>query len=96
MAAINTPDLAVTTKRPVDWGSVLVTCDIEFTEVEVNAMNLLDMEYRLTGQVLNKDLLDEDPVITYRQLTFPRSPATRTLRTVVFESSELMNSFTTV
>ena|SRR6266568_7222773 len=74
MATINNPELTVTTNRPIDRASVIVSCDIEFTGVEVNAMNMLGLEYTLTCQVLNRDLLDEDPVITYRQQTFPRLP----------------------
>jgi len=89
MATINNPDLTVTTNRPVDRANVLVSCDIEFTEVEVNAMNMLGLEYTLTCQVLNKELLDEDPVITYRQITFPRLPgAANRYEHVAFDSDE--------
>jgi hypothetical protein len=93
MATINTPDLTVTTNRPTDRASVVVSCDIEFTEVEVNAMNMLGLEYTLTCQVLNKDLLDEDPVLTYRQLTFPRLPGQGSrYEHVVFDTFEPMDS----
>ena len=93
MATINNPDLTVTTNHPSDRASVVVSCDIEFTEVEVNAMNLLGLEYTLTCQVLNKDLLDEDPVITYRQLSFPRVPGDgRRYEHVVFDSLEWMDA----
>jgi hypothetical protein len=93
MATINNPDLTVTTNHPSDHASVIVSCDIEFTEVEVNAMNLLGLEYTLTCQVLNKDLLDEDPVITYRQISFPRVPGDgRRYEHVVFDSYEWMDA----
>jgi hypothetical protein len=93
MATINNPELTVTTDRPVDRASVIVGCDIEFTDVEVNAMNMLGLQYTLTCQVLNKDLLDEDPVITYRQQTFPRLPADgHRYEHVVFDSSEYMDA----
>jgi len=74
MASINKPELTVTTNRPDDRASVIVSCDIEFTDVEVNAMNLLGLQYTLTCQVLNKEMLDEDPVVTYRAQRFPRAP----------------------
>jgi len=72
MATITTAELTVTTHRPDDRASVIVSCDIAFTEVEVNAMNLLGLQYTLHCQVLNKDLLDLDPVLEYRYRTFPR------------------------
>jgi hypothetical protein len=93
MATINSPELTVTTNRPDDRASVVVTCDIEFTDVEVNAMSMLGLEYTLTCQVLNKELLDEDPVITYRQMSFPRlrGEASR-YEHVIFDSSEWMDA----
>ena len=93
MATINNPELTVTTNRPVDRAAVIVSCDVEFTDVEVNAMNVLGLEYILTCQVLNKDLLDEDPVITYRQQTFPRLPGEgHRHEHVVFDSFEDMDA----
>jgi hypothetical protein len=93
MATINNQTLTVTTNRPDDGANVLVTCDIEFTDVEVNAMNILGLEYTLTCQVLNKELLDEEPVFTYRQLTLPREQggATR-YEHVVFDTYEAMET----
>jgi len=93
MATINNPELTVTTNRPDDYANVLVSCDIEFTEVEVNAMNMLGLQYTLTCQVLNKELLDEDPVITYRQITLPREQgAASRYEHVVFDTHEAMES----
>jgi hypothetical protein len=93
MATINNPALNVTTNRPADRASVIVSCDVEFTEVEVNAMNLLGLEYTLTCQVINKELLDEDPVFTYRQITLPREPgAARRYEHVVFDAYEAMEA----
>jgi hypothetical protein len=93
MATINNPDLTVTTNRPSDQASVVVTCDIEFTDVEVNAMNMLGLQYTLTCQVINKELLDEDPVITYRQMTFPRLPGEgHRYEHVVFDTYEKMDA----
>jgi hypothetical protein len=91
MAEINNPQLTVTTHRPQARATVVVSCDLEFTEVEVNAMNLLGMQYTLTCQVLNKDLFDEDPVITYQEQTFPRlSGDAHRNEHAVFETFEAM------
>ena len=73
MATITNAELTVTTNRPDDHASVVVTCEVQFTEVEVNAMNLLGLQYTLHCQVLNKELLDEVPVVTYQAITYPLS-----------------------
>jgi hypothetical protein len=93
MATINNPELTVTTNRPVDRASVIVSCDIEFTDVEVNAMNMLGLQYTLTCEVLNKDLLDEDPVITYAAQQFPVEPGeAHRGEHVVFDTHQYMDS----
>jgi len=93
MASINNPELTVTTNRPDDHMYVLVSCDIEFTEVEVNAMNLLGLQYTLACVVLNKEMLDEDPVLTYRAQNFPIvSGGAHRYEHVVFDTYEYMDS----
>jgi len=93
MASINNPELTVTTDRPDDRASVIVSCDIQFTDVEVNAMNLLGLQYTLTCEVLNKEMLDEDPVLTYRAQNFPIvSGDARNYEHIVFDSHEWMDS----
>jgi len=72
MPTISNAKLTVTTNRPEDRASVIVSCDVEFTEVEVNAMNVLGLQYTLHCQVLNRELLDEDPVVTYNPQPLPR------------------------
>ena len=93
MATIDNPELTVTTNRPDDRASVIVSCDVEFTDVEVNAMNLLGLQYTLNCQVLNKDLLDEDPVVTYRARHFPFAPGeARGYQHVIFDTYEYMDT----
>ena len=65
MPTIQNAELAITTDRPRQRATVIVKCDVNFTEVEVNAMDMLGLRYTLGCQVLNKYLLDEDPVITF-------------------------------
>jgi len=93
MATINNPELTVTTNRPTDRAMVVVSCDVEFTEVEVNAMNLLGLQYTLSCEVLNKDVLDDDLVITYPAQRFPiaRGEARR-YEHVVFDTHQYMES----
>jgi hypothetical protein len=86
MPTVKNAELSITTDRPRDQATVIVTCDIEFTEVEVNAMNILGLRYLLQAQVLNKYLLDADPVLTYPHHSFPRSNGARRHEHPVFAS----------
>jgi hypothetical protein len=74
MAAITNAALSITTDRPEDRANVVVSYDLQFTDVEVNAMNILGLPYTLHCSVLNKEMLDEDPVVSFQHQTFPRSP----------------------
>jgi len=74
MPSIINPELTITTDRPADRAAVRVRCDLHFTEVEVNAMNLLGLTYTLSSRILNEYVLDDDPVVVYESQTFPRVP----------------------
>src|SRR5262245_14694924 len=74
MPSIVNPALSVTTNLPDNHANVQVTCDVQFTEVEVNAMNLLGLTYTLSCDVLNEDMLDENDVLTFEPERFPRVP----------------------
>jgi hypothetical protein len=74
MATINTAELAIFTDKLLDRANVTVNCDVEFTEVEVNAMNILGMQYELSCRVLDKDLLDDEPVLVFSPQSFPSVP----------------------
>jgi hypothetical protein len=56
MASISNAQLAITTDPLHERASISVSCDVEFTNVEVNAMNLLGLRSRLECQLVNKDL----------------------------------------
>jgi hypothetical protein len=93
MATINNPELTVTTNRPVDRAAVIVSGDVEFTDVEVNEMNMLGLQYTLTCEVLNKEVLDDDLVITYPAQQFPTAPGNaRRYEHVVFDTHAWMDS----
>ncbi len=91
MATITNAELTITTNRPEDRASVVVTCDVEFTEVEVNAMNMLGLQYTLHCQVLNREMLDEEPVVSYHHQQFPRvAGMARRYEHVTFDTYEPM------
>ena len=71
MPTIKNPQLSITTDRPQNTATVEVNADIEFTEVEVNAMDLLGLRYTVSCQVLNKYLIDDDPMLTFRPHSYP-------------------------
>ena len=88
MPTIKNAALSVSTDRPLQQATVVVRCDIEFTEVEVNAMDILALRYTLDCQVLNKYLLTDDPVVTYRNHSYPRyGHAARRYEHAVFETT---------
>ena len=92
MPTIKNAALSITTDRPRDVATVVVSCDIEFTEVEVNAMDILGLRYLLQCQVLNKYLLNDDPVLTFPYHSFPRSTEVQRYEHVVFDSEVPMYS----
>ena len=56
MATILNPRLAVSTDRLHDRASISVSCDVDFTEVELSAIQLLGLSYHVQCQLLDKDL----------------------------------------
>lgn len=93
MSTINNAELTITTNRPLDEATVVVTCDVQFTDVEVNAMNMLGLQYTLHCEVRNKDLFDEDPVVDYYARTFPRvAGEARRDEHVMFQTSMPMST----
>jgi hypothetical protein len=63
-----------------------VSCDLEFTEFEVNAMNMLGLRYTLRCRVVNKDLWYETTSLILEDVEFPRVPGAATAsEEVVFE-----------
>ena len=47
MAGITNQHLQFATIKPEVAGSAVVTCDVEFTVFEVNAMNILGLQFEL-------------------------------------------------
>jgi hypothetical protein len=71
VATIKNPQLAIATDRAHDKATVTVVCDVEFTEFEVNAMNLLGLRYSLQCELLDMDMLYERAAVHFRELEFP-------------------------
>jgi hypothetical protein len=71
VATIKNPQLAIATDRAHDEATVTVVCDVEFTEFEVNAMNLLGLRYSLHCELLDMDMLYERAEVPFRELQFP-------------------------
>ena len=45
MPTITNVVLTISTDTALDGARVVVNCDLEFTQVEVNAMNILGLQY---------------------------------------------------
>ena len=92
MPKLTNPTLTITTDPPQDQARIKVSCEIEFTQFEVNEMNLLGLRYELSCRVLNEYLRDEDPVAMYRPRRLPSDPhQARAHEHVVFSIVEPMS-----
>ena len=72
MATIIDPQLSIEVDRATKMASVRVTCGIEFTEFEVNSMNLLSISYTLECHLLNMEMLYPETVINFALQQYPR------------------------
>ena len=91
MPTLKYPRLSVTTDRPRGRATVVVSCDLEFTDYEVHSMNMLGLRYTLGCHLLNMDMLYPETVITFDQQAFPSVfRATNSHQHVVFEAVALM------
>src|SRR5712691_8376737 len=72
MATIDRPELAIGTDQLQDLVTLSVSCEVHFTEFEVNAVNLLGLRYRLHCRLFNKDLWDIEPVAVFDDRMFTR------------------------
>jgi hypothetical protein len=74
MASITNPRLSITTDRAPNQATVVVECDLEFTEFEVNAMARLGLRYELRCELLNMEMLYPATVASFAWQEFPRLP----------------------
>jgi hypothetical protein len=72
MAQVSNPTLTVATDRPIDQAALTVACDVDFTDFEVNEMNILGLRYELQCRVVDRDMLDDQPVATFTPILLPR------------------------
>ena len=73
MATIVNPRLAVSADRLHDRASISVTCDVDFTNVELNAIQLLGLSYHVQCELVDKDLWTVKPVAIFDDWTLPRT-----------------------
>ena len=72
MASIGNARLTVSTDQN-EQVYVSVSCDVQFTEFEVSAMNELGLQYRLQCRLINKDLWNVEVVAVLDDQVFPRA-----------------------
>ena len=65
MAKIHNPQLTITTDPNQNAATVVATCDVDLTDFERNAMELLGLRYTVECVVLNRDLQYEQAVLGY-------------------------------
>jgi hypothetical protein len=93
MAIIKDPQLEVVTDRGLDRATVIVRCDVEFSDFEVNAMNRLGLQYTLECQLLDMDMLYEDGTVPFIPQVFPSAAGTAQPRELaVFKTQASMRA----
>jgi hypothetical protein len=81
------PQLTITTDRAQNKATVVVECELEFTQFEVNAMTRLGLRYLLRCELLNMEMLYPESVAAFVWQEFPHSPGeARTREHAVFET----------
>src|SRR6266566_4674251 len=75
MPTIDDVELTIITDPPQNLATVAVSCNVEFSEFEVNSMNLLGLRYKLHCWVIENDIYmlpKDDPAVSFPHHNFPR------------------------
>ena len=92
MAQVSTPMLTVATDRPIDKAALTVACDVDFTDFEVNEMNILGLRSELECRVVDRDVLDDEPVASFSPIALPRIPGNATAHDhILFSELDVMS-----
>ena len=74
MASLTNPELAITTDRAHNKATIFVSCDVEFTQFEVNAMTQLGLSYSLRCELLNMEMMYPASVVLFAGQDLPVIP----------------------
>ncbi len=75
MPRIDHVELTIIPDRIQNRAKVAVSCGVEFSEFEVNAMNMLGLRYKLDCRILEENIYmlpKPEPVVTFHHQDFPR------------------------
>jgi hypothetical protein len=93
MASITNPQLAITTDRVENKATIAASCDVEFTQFEVNAMTQLGLSYSLRCELLNMDMMYPESVVAFIRQEFPTVPGHgQSHEHATFETSTAMDA----
>jgi len=93
MASIASPQLAIETNPVQKKATITVSCDVEFTEFEVNAMTLLGLSYSLRCDLLNMEMLYPESVVAFAEQKLPGVPGRgQSHAHATFEAATAMNA----
>jgi hypothetical protein len=93
MASITNPQLTIATDPAQNKASIRVSCDVEFTQFEVNSMTQLGLTYSLHCDLLNMDMLYPESVVAFVGQEFPRWPGHGQMHeSATFEAVTAMNA----
>jgi hypothetical protein len=71
MSRIDNAQLTISTDPMQNRAAVSASCDVTVTELERNAIKLLDLTYTVECQVLNRDLQYQATVLKYNAQSVP-------------------------
>jgi hypothetical protein len=92
VAEVSTPKLTIATDRPIEKAALTVECDVDFTQFEVNEMNILGLQYEVQCRVVDRDVLDDQPVKEFDPISLPRIAGNATAHDhIVFTTLDSMD-----
>jgi hypothetical protein len=93
MASIINPKLSIDSDRVQNTAAISVSCDVEFTQFEVNAMTRLGLSYSLSCDLQTMDMLYPESVVAFATQVFPRVPRQgKSLEHATFDAVTTMNA----
>jgi hypothetical protein len=93
MASINNIQLTINADRARAVATILVGCDLVFTQFEVNAMNDIGLQYSLECHLLDMNVLYSETVARFDRQVLPLvNGAATTIEHMSFATTAAMSS----
>src|SRR5262245_47461621 len=74
MPTLNNGALAVATAEPSGQITFTVDCDLALNQTDLHAMRELNQQYTLRCEVVRREMLEQIPVLAFRERKYPPVP----------------------